>query len=378
MEPSARELVLLRIHATQGHVRINWTYRGHADHYYTVPRDGVIAAGEAARTAMAKFVTGTGPSRDNLIELAIAGNRFYHALFQSSTANRAKEKFESQVELQEGGVRIQVCNEADRLHLPLGLAWTPPIRSKAPKRSRDLRQWLKSRRLSDDAIYAGFWNVKYNLVTTYEPLNATLHTVVKPVLLGVVNAEVTRRLKVSIPTRFFRSVFKRSDTFLKRWSETTDKNHLLYMFGHANGGSIQFSMSPPDVLLAAEVLEAARARHPDKTVALLFMNGCSTGTSFDFGTWAEAAATGDLKGFVGTEVGIPDEFAWWFGVECMEALLSDGRPLIDVFSSLRAAHLPLSLAYGVYCVAEYRLEALRPRLTRARQQNLSSMYWGAA
>jgi hypothetical protein len=123
---------------------------------------------------------------------------------------------------------------------------------------------------------------------------------------------------------------------------------FAYLLGHANGERFQFSDSDELTagVLALRLNSMRSGAVPQHTI--LFLNGCETAAEGDRFTFSELVGQFSVSGLIGTEVKVPDRFAFRFALAFLHLVLVEGWTLRRALDKLRQEHLPLSLAYTLY------------------------------
>jgi len=142
--------------------------------------------------------------------------------------------------------------------------------------------------------------------------------------------------------------------FTQRAADT----NILYFFCHADGQKLTIGSVDDDeddncfwpASLRAMILDRCP---PPK--GLILLNGCKTAVLHGNGAWLRAARTGGFVGFVGTEATIPTTFAWSFGNDFLKYILSEGKTPLEALKILWKRHWPLSLLYGLCCIADMQI-----------------------
>jgi hypothetical protein len=123
---------------------------------------------------------------------------------------------------------------------------------------------------------------------------------------------------------------------------------LAYLLGHANGERFEFSEG--DQISAGKLavrLNAGRQKsQPQQTI--LFLNGCETVTEGELFSFGDMVGQFSVAALVGTEVKVPDRFAFRYALAFLQLVLCEGWMLRRAIDKLRREHLPLSLAYSLY------------------------------
>ncbi|MBT2305426.1 hypothetical protein J7E70_34085 [Variovorax paradoxus] len=144
---------------------------------------------------------------------------------------------------------------------------------------------------------------------------------------------------------------------LKRAAEDTQARlRIAYLLGHASGD--RFRLSDDDVLSASTFavrLNSFRSIHRQQT--LLFLNGCDTAAEADRFAFTDLLKYPGIAGLIGTEVRVPDRFAFRFALAFFYEVMLNGKSFREAMDDLRRRHLPVSLAYALYasdaiCIAK--------------------------
>jgi hypothetical protein len=156
-----------------------------------------------------------------------------------------------------------------------------------------------------------------------------------------------------------------------------DQNVLLrfaYLLGHASGEYLQFSET--DQLSASEL--AARLDYlPDDCDlehTILFLNGCDTATEGERFSFAKLVGRFNVSALIGTEVKVPDRFAFRFALAFLRLVIHEGLPLRQALAQLRRKHLPISLAYSLYAAEGLTITPTAANGKAVRQSLLDENY----
>ncbi|HEX8317680.1 hypothetical protein [Longimicrobium sp.] len=353
-----------------------------------VSQASLLKAGTAVRDALGALVqnaldaskNGLTPFSDErelgklLGKLVDAGQSLYTAFFTpepldistnqdpgGGNARAAEEWFRTEVDRERGGqVRVHF-RVPTALTVPFGLMYSVGRLSKIPVSGAFTFDELQD-----------FWCIKFLAYTTYahsKPFfNDLTLSRAKTKLFAVfhdqerTNAEYETGLQWIASLPFYTS----PDEFSTALKITNGCTRILYFYCHASGNTLSLKANTTDYNLSADrfraqVFAESRGR---KAKVYTILNGCSTATSHDSNaggledeaSWLHVTAQEPLRGFIGTETGVPNLFAWRFGLALLRQLLR-GVPLDEAMLELRRAHWPLSLLYSLYCYPELRLQS---------------------
>lgn len=123
---------------------------------------------------------------------------------------------------------------------------------------------------------------------------------------------------------------------------------VAYLLGHGTEQRFQFEENDQMTAssLVSQILSVdGRTR---RLPTLLFLNACKTAADAPEFSFTDLLEYKAVCAFIGTEVEVPDLFAVRYSLALLHAVLVEGRSLREAVSTLRRAHLPLSLVYSVY------------------------------
>jgi hypothetical protein len=355
------------------------------EQYFVVSQSSLMKAGTAVRDALGAVVqSALDASKNGLIpfsdeqelgkllgNLVEAGQSLYTAFFtpepldiptnqdpEGQNARAAEEWFRTEVD-RERGEQVRVhFRVPTALTVPFGLMYSAGRASKVPASGAFTFEELQD-----------FWCIKFSAYTTYayskpsfnDPLLSHAKTRFLPVFHDQerTNAEYETGLQWIASLPFYTS----PDEFSNALRVTSGCTRILYFYCHASGNTLSLKANTTDYDLTAARFRArvyAESRG-DKAKVYTILNGCSTATAHDSraedeASWLHVTAQEPLRGFIGTETGVPNLFAWRFGLALLRQLLR-GVPLDEAMLELRRAHWPLSLLYSLYCYPELRLQS---------------------
>jgi hypothetical protein len=144
--------------------------------------------------------------------------------------------------------------------------------------------------------------------------------------------------------------------FKQKWRRKAGDFNVIYFFCHAKGERLQIGTSGEsldDDLCPEDLSESINScENVDFPGGLIFLNGCETAVFSGSGHWLSATRSCGFSGFIGTEAIIPTRFAWPFGNDLLQYLLSEEKSLLEALKVLWDRHWPMSLLYSLYCVAD--------------------------
>jgi hypothetical protein len=139
------------------------------------------------------------------------------------------------------------------------------------------------------------------------------------------------------------------------WQLAGNLNRILFFFCHANGTTL--ALNQDDAISVNDFKKRfAFSKAGKGAVALTFLNGCSTAVGLETQGFIEATSRPGHCGFVGTETEIPNVYALRYGNAFLQCLLETGWPLVEVMDAMRRLHWPLSLIYGLYGYAGFKID----------------------
>ena len=302
------------------------------------------------------------PFGAQLKELARAGRELYNDLFEGELGSQADPKavrnwLREKVEPH----RLYVVVDS-YVHVPWGLVFDGH-----PEQIPD--------GASDIDSFKDFWCLKFLLGSTYKGLDPSTAAQGE-------RSNACRLVPVVHKEEYELSKWKDDDpeglTFGKileehggcisdlkglvnAWSTATQVNKILFFYCHANGTTLAInsteSISSEDLKRKLRSQESRRGA----SVALTFLNGCSTAVGKgDSKGFIEATTREGFCGFIGTETDIPNVYALRFGAAFVHGLLVTGWPVLDVMDAMRKLHWPLSLLYQIYGSSTFRV--VRPKV----------------
>ncbi|MCP2086136.1 UNVERIFIED_ORG: hypothetical protein J2Y81_002153 [Paraburkholderia sediminicola] len=137
------------------------------------------------------------------------------------------------------------------------------------------------------------------------------------------------------------------------------KLRIAYMLGHAAGD--RFQLSKDDEIsagtLAVRLGDTSSLLHRQQT--FLFLNGCDTAAEGERFAFTDLLRYPNISGIVGTEVRVPDRFAFRFALAFFRMVIYERVSFRDAMNHLRRAHLPVSLVYTLYASDEISLLSSR-------------------
>jgi hypothetical protein len=294
-----------------------------------------------------------------LVDLMEEGALLRRCLFDDGVARGSADKIVRWFGKRKKPFRLHISVD-ERLHVPWGLVY---------EGSSDVRGGSFADLL---AACEGFWCLRYHLSATYcrvealgEPCRKREDFQLLPLVDQALFDKVVGYLAaksgptppgdLALVTRFTSdgedAIIKKRDELVARWRHTAGRDRLLCFYGHAN---------PTSLALGARELVTLKdlkfhMKGDEDGVAFWFLNGCSTAMGDPGGGFVEATSKSGFYGFIGTEQKVPDVFGLRFVLAFLASFQTSGRSVLDTMSTLRRAHLPLSLLYSVYCSPMIRI-----------------------
>ena len=252
---------------------------------------------------------------------------------------------------------VEVLTDAD-LSIPWNLLYeTEPVEEEFCRAGTGANGWR------------GFWGVRYNLAggQRVDPRRRMpwWHT---PKVLLVADPAVLTGLREH-PERVVREQIERLERFrARRGVEFVESRpqlqkrlkegrpDLLYWLGHTGNKSGWLVLGDEEVSPAdLRRWLAGDGRRPPG--GIVFLNACRTANSPNSGgSFLDSVLRAQMGGVIATEDVVLDTFAQALGLDFLEALLTDGKPVGAIMRGLRG-RVPLGLVYGTYCPPEIRVVA---------------------
>lgn len=361
-------LQLLVQEVDQQVTQLRWLDADNADLSYKVRRGALVDAALQVRSQLHQFLRSYMLSRDNAATLAAlgqlvrAGRELFDALFAAQGSPRAADARRQYLALDAAG-RLKILLKVDpTLMFPWSLTVPPSVATPA-------EGWSPHR------LDGVFWSLRHDLsISTFgapgarrEPVGplefgalALMHRRIHDDVIATLTDPLERqRLHAVIASATRGLTFATGDfeqAIDRLAADRAVTVRLAYLLGHAHGSRFQFS--------ASDELSASRlATKLDNTVSgnveqhtILFLNGCETVGEGERFSFAELAGEFSVGAIIGTEVKVPDRFAFRFAVALLHAVLCEGATLRNALDRLRREHLPLSLAYALYAADGLRIQ----------------------
>jgi hypothetical protein len=341
-------------------VQITWTDEYDRDVIYRIALTHVSQAAASVRDELQKMMEHY--MRDPQSELArkamrnllTAGRDLFGALFlATSDRGNAVEAREAYAEFDQAG-RLRLAIKVDpALTYPFALA--VPV---------------------DD----GFDQIVANLTLPHQAFWGLRHDL----SISVTNAGSLRRHANGLEYRSLaavnRTIFDRAvksmteeneklflDVLCKRWGEELTftfgdfmdatkrtgadpaaKLRIAYLYGHASGD--RFQLAKDDEITAAALASRLgdHVNRAERQQTFLFLNGCDTSAEGQRFAFTGLLGYPNITGLIGTEVRVPDRFAFRFALGFFRLVIFEGQTFREAISVMRREHLPISLVYTLY------------------------------
>jgi len=309
-----------------------------------------------------------------LKELADRGAMLYKALFAALGNEAEAARIRGYYEQLEDPFRLRFC-VPDSVYVPWGLVYAadPEALPDAPAAI----SWQD---------YSAFWCLGRQLTTAYERIAPDAagrgQDAAALRMIRVIQPQAFRSAAGEMPEpelAFLDWLLQRhgeplasSRELKKSWRDAGAKTGLLYFYCHAN--ATRLALGEDEEIEASQLflMLSGVERLPGSSGCLVLINGCSTAVGSPTGDFLLSASQPGLCGFVGTETDVPDVFALRFSLGLLDLLFREGLNLGDAMQRMYREHFPLSLLYGVYAHAGFRMpQADAPPPVATRQQNVS-------
>jgi hypothetical protein len=251
------------------------------------------------------------------------------------------------------------------VHAPYGLMFGGPDSLSAAS--------VCSKTYKDEGCRKQFWREKHGVSVVYsttcqtprpEEYEGLLHAQhARTQVFGIFNRNALNHALDSQRLKWPREIMANSAAEFKiGWPKAASDHHnILYFFCHANGEKLMISHSGSlldDVLvpiaLAGAIKDYAEKRR-QPVGGLIVLNGCQTAVFSGEGGWLKATRASGFEGFIGTESLVPTRFAWPFGNDLLNLVVSKGNSPLEAMQKLWKMHWPLSILYNLYCIADTRI-----------------------
>lgn len=220
----------------------------------------------------------------------------------------------------------------------------------------------------DLSVYKSFWCLKYLVSCMYSGITPQSESAdvtsfrLLPVLHKAVYELASKHLPeeekkelLNLFKEFGMEIFSRK-SLIDAWTSVGNLNRVLFFFCHANGTTLALSESEEDPISLVEFKKKLRfVEGATNAVSLTFLNGCSTAAGKATQGFIEATSRPGHCGFIGTETEIPNVYALRFGTAFLRCLGQTGWSLFEVMDAMRHLHWPLSLIYGLYAHAGFKV-----------------------
>jgi hypothetical protein len=130
--------------------------------------------------------------------------------------------------------------------------------------------------------------------------------------------------------------------------DSAAKLRIAYLYGHAAGDRLQ--LAADDEISAATLATRLgdNANRAERQQTFLFLNGCDTAGEGERFAFTDLLRYPNISGLIGTEVRVPDRFAFRFGLAFFQLVVCEGQTFREAINNLRREHLPISLIYTLY------------------------------
>jgi hypothetical protein len=237
------------------------------------------------------------------------------------------------------------------LHAPWGLMFSRPlVADDVPLRDEDLRHH--------------FWAIKHRLATV---LQWDLDELSFPQSAAIGDSDSLLCHHAMQEVNADLNDFYNSGRVFHRWEELLlqrkQRNRCLYFFCHSAMAVRERKLSlriydETNQLSTVDSAEFGQYAGTDRECAeIVFFNSCDTARFQEDPKWLVHAWNNGLRGFVGSEVEVPSDAAWRFGIDFLKDLFSGHGTVLETMEALRFTkdYWPLALLYGIYADPEFSL-----------------------
>ncbi len=351
---------------------VEWIYYNNATHQYKVQGEQLKDLADSLRAQLDRVVQGhitapgTEATRDAMRALLRKGHALYEGLFdglgnEAAVAASARKRYETLAAAGPLALRLRVTPSHT---FPWGLV-VPDLQG-LEKACEDLTQ-----------PHGLFWSTRHDFAIAAYGLSGGWDEALNRAQVNIV-AAMHRRIfdaaRGSTPLTPFecqwidalaqrlhnQAYLFSVDTLRQALQEAAADDavrlRIAYLLGHGNGK--RFQLGSGDEIMAAELASALNKSggRSQRLPTLLFLNGCETTADAPQFSFADILGSADIGALVGTEVRVPDLFAFRFALALLYRVIACGQPLAEAFTELRRSHLPVSLAYALYATDGLMLE----------------------
>jgi hypothetical protein len=352
-----RLVVLLR-KVNDESVRVTWFDQQSGDTEYEVAAPQLDAASAEVRKQLDAFVqayirdTKSAATAQAMKKLVDAGHDLFESLFMavgdSAGAEAARERY---LEAAASGTPSLSLKVDPPIAYPWALAVpTLPADDGAPLDPATLF-WSLKHEVSISTFGAGLKRPAALGAAEYKTF-AAMHKAVYDAVSASIDSSDEKQLIIDLEKRCEGGFAFQFDQFIKSLrnatADTQAKLRIAYLMGHASGD--RFQLSATDEIsagtLAARLGDATNRMHRQQT--FLFLNGCDTAAEGERFAFTGLLRYPNIAGIIGTEVRVPDRFAFRFALAFFTLVFVGGQTFRDALNILRRRHLPISLAYTLY------------------------------
>ena len=351
---------------------VDWLFHNNATLQYKVNGEQLKDLADSLRVHLDRVVQGhitapgTQATRDAMRALLRKGHALYEGLFdglgnEAAVAAAARQRYETLAAAGPLALRLRVM---PNLTFPWGLV-VPDV--------RDLEAACADLTQPHDL----FWSTRHDFAIAAYGLSGSWDEALQRAQVNIV-AAMHRRIfdaaRGATPLTAFecqwidalahrlhnRAYLFSVDTLRQALQDAAADDavrlRIAYLLGHGNGK--RFQLGSGDEILAAELASALNKSggRSQRLPTLLFLNGCETAADAPQFSFADILGSADIGALVGTEVRVPDLFAFRFALALLYRVIVSGEPLAQAFAELRRSHLPVSLAYSLYATDGLMLE----------------------
>src|SRR6266508_2535427 len=343
-----------------GRLKVIWDDGERRYDPYQIDTDMVVQEAGAIRRKLSALIRTSmtdppGQYGPLIKDIARAGRELYDALFyDAGPSEQDVEVVRNWFNGLQGPHRLSFVVDG-YIHVPWHL-----IYEGAPEQLPDVE--------ADPAAYESFWCQKYLVSCIYRGNTPHSDSDARGPgrfrLLPVLHKEIFELARAHMPAdeqqaltelfnQFGKAIHDRRE-LIDAWQAAGNVNRMLFFFCHANGTTL--ALNPDDAISINDFKKRfAFSKAGASAVALTFLNGCSTAVGQETQGFIEATSRPGHCGFVGTETEVPNVYALRFGTAFLQCLLETGWPLVEVMDAMRRLHWPLSIVYGLYGYAGFKI-----------------------
>ena len=221
-------------------------------------------------------------------------------------------------------------------------------------------------------LFKGFWCFKYQLsMIFYNCVVAAAQDDDAPTnLIAAINKSAQEHALESIQDQttektldeLLSSAIGIADSFnecLEIIEGTSDGDIFLYFYGRSQDS--EFDFGPNNKMPFTEfklLMDKLEERRSATSSSVVFLNACeSVHNENDFGYLAATARPG-IRGCIGTEARVPDDFALNYGANFVKHMVQTNDSVQQTMDQLRDQFWPLSLLYSLYADPEFQINKL--------------------